>query len=253
MRPCIRDAGKTSLPGTRRTPEGEAVNVKQKGFAMSTNTKPVTPTDSPEPASAVRPLTVLVAEDEHLVARSLEADLTDLGIKVVGLARNGQEAIEMARLHKPQMALLDIRMPVMDGLQAGRVLYDELKVPAMMISAYSDPLYVKAGVEMGVFGYLLKPVTPEELRVGLTIGWAHYLGKANLSHEVDLLKAKIEDRKIIERAKGLLMKHLKVEEEEAWKLLQRRARDNRKPMVELAKAIIDAGPLIEDVLKTKRP
>jgi two-component system, response regulator PdtaR len=209
--------------------------------------------ETAEPVPAALPKTVLIAEDEHLVARSLEADLTDLGVRVVGLARNGQEAIEMARLHKPQMALLDIRMPVMDGIQAGRVLFEELKLPVMMISAYSDPMYVKAGVEMGVYGYLLKPVTPEELRVGLTIAWAQYEGKTNLTSQIDQLNAKIEDRKIIERAKGVLMKSLKLDEEEAWKLLQRRARDNRKPMVELAKAIIDAGPLIEDVLKAKKP
>jgi response regulator NasT len=221
---------------------------------MSSTSIPRDAIDTQEPhAFAALPATVLVAEDEHLVARSLEADLSDLGIRVVGLARNGQEAIDMARLHRPQMALLDIRMPVMDGLAAGRVIYDELKLPAMMISAYSDPMYVKAGVEMGIYGYLLKPVTPEELRVGITMAWAQFQGKAQLTSEIDQLKSKIEDRKIIERAKGQLMKHLKVDEEEAWKLLQRRARDNRKPMVELAKAIIEAGPLIEDVLKAKRP
>src|SRR5690606_28944531 len=123
------------------------------------------------------------AEDEHLLARSLANDLTELGYTVVGPASNGRKSIELARENRPDMALMDIRMPEMDGLSAAQTLFSELGVPVVILSAYSDPPYLKAGSRLGVFGYLIKPASIEELRVSLTIAWARYLEQRRLSEE----------------------------------------------------------------------
>jgi response regulator NasT len=197
------------------------------------------------------PKSILVAEDEHLLARSLSTDLVELGYTVVGPAPNGQVAVELARLHRPDMALLDIRMPVMDGLAAGQVLYAQMGIPVVILSAYSDPPYLQAGARLGVFGYLLKPVSLDELRVTLTVSWSRFLEQRKLSGEVQDLKVKLEHRKIIEKAKGLLMRNMGITEEEAMRALQKQARDSRRPMVELAKAILDTQGLVEKVDRTK--
>jgi response regulator NasT len=201
------------------------------------------------PAATLK--TILIAEDEHLLAKSLAADVAELGYTVVGPARNGQDATDMARTSKPDIALLDIRMPVMDGLTAAQHIFGEMGIPVIIISAYSDANFLKAGVEIGVFGYLLKPVSLDELRVTLTVAWGRYLAQKALAGENDKLKTKLEERKVIERAKGLLMK-TGLDEEEAMRMLQKRARDSRRPMVELAKALLDAHEFMEKADKPKK-
>jgi len=192
------------------------------------------------------PRTVLVAEDEHLLARSLSADLVELGYSVIGPANNGEVAVQLARATPPDMALLDIRMPVLDGLAAAEILYSQMNIPVVILSAYSDPPYLQAGARLGVFGYLLKPVSMDELRVTLTVAWSRFLEQRRLHGEVDDLKTKLEHRKIIEKAKGILMKSANLSEEEAMRALQKKARDSRRPMVELAKALLDTQGLVED-------
>jgi response regulator NasT len=209
--------------------------------------------ESPVSTLPEAPKSILIAEDEHLLARSLSSDLVELGYTVVGPAPNGQNAVELARIHKPDMALLDIRMPVMDGLAAGQILYSQMGIPVVILSAYSDPPYLQAGARMGVFGYLLKPVSLDELRVTITVSWSRFLEQKRLTGQVDELKVKLEHRKIIEKAKGLLMKNMSLSEEEAMRALQKQARDSRRPMVELAKALLDTQGLVERVDKAKGP
>lgn len=197
------------------------------------------PARPPEPALAAAPGVVLVAEDEHLLARSLQNDLSELGFEVVGPARNGKEAVDLARQRRPDLALLDIRMPEMDGLAAAEVLFGEMGVPVVILSAYSDTCYVEAGARIGVFGYLLKPVGLDELRVTLAVAWSRFTRQAELSGEVERANRKLEERKVIEKAKGLLMKTRGVDEEEAMRTLQRQARDARRPMAEVARSLLD--------------
>jgi response regulator NasT len=200
----------------------------------------------------VVPSRVLVAEDEHLLARSLSTDLEELGYNVVGPAPNGQVAIDLAKQHKPDIALLDIRMPVLDGLAAAETLYNEMGIPVVILSAYSDAPYLESGARIGVFGYLLKPVSRDELRVTLTVSWSRYVGQKGLADKVDDLSQKLEQRKIIEKAKGILMKNQGLSEEEAMRTLQRQARDSRRKMVDLAQALLDSQSLIESADKTRR-
>lgn len=195
------------------------------------------------PASPQR---VLVADDEHLVAAGLIAGLKDLGYEVIGPASNGEKAIEMCRAEHPDMAILDIRMPGLDGLAAGETIYNELGIPIVMVSAYSDPEYVNSGNRIGVFGYLLKPVTRDQLRVGLKVSWARFRQQAELSDEVGTLNAKLEQRKVIEQAKWIIVKRKGVEEPEAMRMLQKQARNGRRPLVEIAKSVIESESLLGD-------
>src|SRR5690606_32596052 len=112
-------------------------------------------------------------------------------------------------------------------------------VGGVILSAYSDSTYIDSAASMGVFGYLFEPVNLDDLRVTLPVAWSRYLEQIRLAGEVQDLESKLENRKLVERAKGLLMKHLNLSEEEAMRRLQKQARDSRRPMAELAKAILD--------------
>lgn len=191
------------------------------------------------------PQRILIAEDELLLARSLVSDLSELGFSVIGPAPNGKQAIDLARVQRPDIALMDVRMPQMDGLTAAEILFHELNIPVIILSAYSDPAYVQAGTRVGVFGYLLKPASHDDLRVTLAVAWNRFLSHHRMTGEVSDLRLRLEHRKIVERAKGLLMQHTGLSEEEAMRTLQRKARDARRPMVDLAKSIIDAHMVMD--------
>ncbi len=207
----------------------------------------------PSPSAATSPASVrpdkarrvLIAEDEHLLAKSLQTDLQEIGYEVVGLASNGQRAIELAHESRPDLAILDLRMPEMDGLEAGKAIYYQLNVPIVIVSAYSDPQDVDTATELGVFGYLLKPVSMDSLRVTICVAWKRFLEKQTLMDEVTLLEKKLEDRKLVERAKGLIMESLGLSESDAMRRLQKQARDSRRPMAELARSLIEAQELLD--------
>ncbi len=191
-----------------------------------------------------RPRRILVAEDEHLLATNIAHNLVTLGFEVIGPAANGTQAIELAKEHKPDLALLDIRMPGTDGLEAAQVIFCQMGIPVMMLSAFSDADYLNAGTRIGVFGYMLKPVTLDELRVSIAVAWARYIQHTKLRDEVQDLKVTLENRKIIERAKGLIMQKLGLTEDEAMKRLQKQARDSRRKLADLAQSILDATDLL---------
>ncbi len=190
------------------------------------------------------PHRVMVADDEHLIAVGLGEHLKKLGYDVVGLAADGEEAIELARREKPDMALLDIRMPNMGGLAAAKTLYGQMGIPVMIVSAYSDAADIETAAQTGVFGYLIKPITADELRVSMQVGWARYRRQEALREEVQDLKVALEDRKVIERAKGLIMEKLGLSEPDAMKRLQKQARDSRRRLADLARAILETNELL---------
>lgn len=198
----------------------------------------VRPAAAAEGQAAQLPETVLIAEDEHLLARSLASDLEELGCKVIGPAPNGHAALELARVHRPDLALLDIRMPLQDGLAAAAEMYAQLQVPVVIISAYSDPPYIEASVRTGVFAYLLKPVTIDHLRTNLALAWGLYREHRQLLQESEEWKRQLAERKLIERGKGILMSRLALSEDQAMKALQRLARDSRRRMAEVAEEMI---------------
>ncbi len=187
---------------------------------------------------------VLVADDEHLVAAGISSSLTGLGYTVVGTAGDGLEAIELCRRDPPDLALLDVRMPNCNGLEAAAVLFRELHVPVVILSAYSDPEYVSTAAQAGVFGFLLKPANQDQIQACLEIAWGRFQAHLRQDEEITALKRRLEDRKTIEQAKWLVVKHKQVSEPEAMKLLQKQARDTRRPLVDIARSILENMSLL---------
>jgi len=185
------------------------------------------------------PSKILIADDEHLVASGLASNLKELGYLVIGPAADGDEAIKLSESMQPDIALLDIRMPKKDGLDAAEVLFQKMAIPVIIFSAYSDQEYVDAGTRVGVFGYMLKPVTQNQLRVNISVAWSRYLDSAEKNSEISILKQRLEDRKLIEQAKWLIVERKTISEPEAMKLLQRQARNNRRTLVDVAKSLIE--------------
>ena len=182
---------------------------------------------------------ILVADDEHLVAEGMARSLSALGYEVVGTVANGEQAIEMTREQNPDMAILDIRMPKVDGLTAAEILTREMDLAILIATAYSDESYLKNSCQVGVHGYILKPISTEQLRVAVTMAWSRYQQEVGLNTEVTRLRLNLEQRRKIEQAKWVLVKKLNIEEEEAHRKLQKYARDSRKPVVEIASSILD--------------
>ncbi len=187
---------------------------------------------------------VLVADDEHLVAAGISSSLTGLGYTVVGPACDGLEAIELCRRDSPDLALLDVRMPNCNGLEAAAVVFRELHVPVVILSAYSDPEYLSTAAQAGVFGFLLKPASQDQIRACLEIAWGRFQAHLRQHEEISSLKRRLEDRKTIEQAKWLVVKHKQVSEPEAMKLLQKQARDTRRPLVAIAQSILENMSLL---------
>ena len=213
------------------TPEHENCKKKQ-----------VTP--SSELELPEQPQRVLVADDELLVVQGVVSSLKALEIEIVGPCKNGEEAVLTCRENRPDIALLDIQMPKMDGMQAARVIFTELDIPVVMLTAYSDDTYLRNCTAAGVFGYLLKPASTEQLHAGLTVAWKRYLDHIDQRSQIVDLKQKLDDRKLIEQAKWIIVKRKSVSEPEAMKLLQKQSRSSPKSIAAVARAVIDSDGLL---------
>ena len=193
-----------------------------------------------------KPKTILIADDEHLVAEGMKHHLEELGYKVIGPAGDGHEAVDLCTKFQPDMAVMDIQMPDVDGIEAADRIFTDHAIPVVMFSAYSDSTYVDSSAEAGVFGYILKPVTRDQLRVGINVAWSRYLDWAEQHLEIEELKERLDQRRVIEQAKWILVKRKGVEEPEAMKLLQKQARNNRKTLIEVANAVVESDSLLGD-------
>ncbi len=198
----------------------------------------IAPTNS-SAAIADGPKRILVADDEHLVATGICTSLTDLGYEIVGPTADGEETIKLCEREKPDLALLDIRMPKMNGLEAAKTVFKQFGIPVMILSAYSDPEYVSTAAEIGVFGFLLKPASQDHLRVSIEVAWGRFQDYLNKGNEIGSLKQRLDDRKTIEKAKWHIVQRKGNTEPEAMKMLQRQARNSRRPLIEIAKSILD--------------
>lgn len=182
---------------------------------------------------------MLVADDDELLAKSLCYNMRQLGLEVIGPAFDGKSAIELARANRPDLALMDIRMPMVNGLGAATVMFKQLGIPVVIVSAYSDTEYLEAGKRVGVFGYLLKPITADQLRVGIGVAWAKFIQQEQLKNKVHDLRSALDDRNFVERAKNLLMDKIGLDEAEAMLRLRKEARDSRRRLPDLARALIE--------------
>jgi response regulator NasT len=186
---------------------------------------------------------ILVAEDEALIRMDLVEMLQGAGYEVIAEATNGQEAVELAQLHKPDLAILDVKMPVMDGISAAEKIIN--LAPVLMLTAFSQKELVDRARDAGVMAYVVKPFTIGDLIPAIEIAISRHLQMRSLADEVADLHERLETRKLIDRAKGILMKALNLSEPEAFSWIQRAAMDRRMSMKAVAQAVIspDAVPL----------
>jgi response regulator NasT len=188
-------------------------------------------------------LRIVIADDEPIIVLDLRQMLEELGMSVVGEASDGAQAVEKVRTLKPDLAILDVKMPTMDGIEAARILHEERLAPVILLTAYSDSELIQRAKQAGVYGYLVKPFKQADLTPAIEVALARYQEARELEQQVDDLKETLETRKIIERAKGILMDTYGLREQEAYRRIQVQSMNTRKSMREIAEAIIIAHTL----------
>lgn len=181
---------------------------------------------------------VIIADDESLIRADLREMLATLNYLVVGEAGDGQSAVNLARELKPDVVIMDIKMPNMDGIEAARILTQEKIAPVLLLTAYSQRDLVDRAREAGVVGYLVKPFREQNISPAIEIALARFQEFRELQKEVGDLNETLETRKIVDRAKGVLMDTQHLTEAEAFRKIQKMSMNTRKPMKEIAEAII---------------
>ena len=182
------------------------------------------------------PVRILVAEDEALIRMDLVEMLQEAGYEVVAEATNGEEAIALAIEHQPDLAILDVKMPVLDGISAAEKIISI--APVLMLTAFSQKELIDRARDAGVMAYVVKPFTIGDLVPAIEIAISRHTQMKSLAEEVADLHERLETRKMIDRAKGILMKALNLSEPEAFSWIQRAAMDRRLTMKEVANAVI---------------
>jgi len=192
--------------------------------------------------SAPTRIRILVAEDEALIRMDLVEMLVEAGYEVVAEASDGAQAIELAQSHKPDLAILDVKMPILDGISAAEKIITIS--PVLMLTAFSQRELVERARDAGVMAYVVKPFSIGDLVPAIEIAISRHLQMRTLADEVADLHERLETRKLIDRAKGILMQALNLAEPEAFSWIQRAAMDRRMTMKEVAQAVIspDAVP-----------
>ena len=181
---------------------------------------------------------IIIADDESLIRMDLREMLTNLGYLVMGEAGDGQNAINLTWELRPDIVIMDIKMPDMDGIEAARILTQERLAPVLLLSAYSQQELVQRAQEAGVASYLVKPFRESDLTPAIEVALARFTEFRALEKEIDDLNETLETRKAVERAKGILMQMQNMNEAEAFRRIQKMSMNNRKPIKAVAEAII---------------
>ena len=181
---------------------------------------------------------IIIADDEALIRQDLREMLTNLGYLVIGDVGDGRSAVNLARELKPDLVIMDIRMPDMDGIEAARLLTEEGIAPVLLLSAYSQRDLVEHAAEAGVSGYVIKPFDESNLLPAIEVVLARFGEYQEISKEAARLEERLETRVAVDRAKGILIDHRGLTEQEAFRNIQRMSMNSRKSMREVAEAII---------------
>ncbi|MFI7495124.1 ANTAR domain-containing response regulator [Kocuria sp. M4R2S49] len=182
---------------------------------------------------------VVVAEDETLIRLDIVEMLRDAGYEVVAEAENGQRAVELAREHRPDLVLMDVKMPVLDGITAAEQIASDRIAPVVLLTAFSQRELVERAREAGAMAYVVKPFTVDDLVPAIEIAISRAEEIAALEHEVSDMKEQFATRKLVERAKSLLTTKMGLTEPEAFRWIQKTSMDRRLSMREVAEAIIN--------------
>ncbi|MEY3278206.1 MAG: hypothetical protein RLZZ426_692 [Actinomycetota bacterium] len=182
---------------------------------------------------------VVVAEDEAVIRLDLVSLLEDAGYEVVAAVGDGQAAIEATEQFKPDVVLMDVAMPVLDGVTAASHITDKRLCPVVMVTAFSQVELIERAADAGAMGYLVKPITPANIVPAIEVAVARFEQLNQLTTEVETITERLEVRKIVDRAKGLLQTRLAIDEPAAFRWLQKAAMDNRSSMRDVAQGVID--------------
>jgi two-component system, response regulator PdtaR len=183
-------------------------------------------------------LKVVVAEDEGLIRMDVVSSLEEAGLVVVGQASDGEEAIALATEHEPDLVVMDVKMPRLDGISAAEKIA-ELKIPVVLLTAFSDAELVSRAAEAGAMAYVTKPFKPSDLLPAIQIALSRHEELVSLENEIADLSDRLETRKLMDRAKGLLQTKMKLSEPDAFRWIQKASMDRRLTMAQVAKAVID--------------
>ena len=183
---------------------------------------------------------LVVAEDEVLIRADIVETLEEGGHTVVGETGNGEQAVELVRQLQPDLVVMDLKMPKMDGIQAARQITDDGDAAVLVLTAFSDKQLVEDAADAGTIAYLVKPFQPPQLLAAVEVALARATERRDLETQVDDLEAKLAARKIIERAKGSLMEQFGLSENEAYTRMRRTAMDRQVPLVEVARRVLES-------------
>ncbi|CAN5317876.1 response regulator [soil metagenome] len=195
---------------------------------------------------AITRRTVIIAEDETLIRMDLAEMLTEEGYDVVGQAGDGAKAIELAEEHHPDLVILDVKMPVLDGIAAAEAIAAKRIAPVVILTAFSQRDLVERARDAGAMAYLVKPFTQSDLVPAIEMALSRFAELAQLESEVQDLQERLETRKSVDRAKGILQEKLRLSEPEAFRWIQKTAMDLRLSMREVAEGVVAHGPEIAE-------
>lgn len=201
---------------------------------MSEASAPDSVSEEQEPAR-----TVVVAEDEALIRMDIVEILRDQGFDVVAEADNGQRAVELAEEHQPDLVLMDVKMPIMDGITAAEKISQKQIAPVVLLTAFSQKELVDRAAEAGAMAYVVKPFGPHDLVPAIEVAISRYEQIKALQNEVSSIKEQFETRKLVDRAKSLLISKMGLTEPEAFRWIQKTSMDRRLSMREVAETIVN--------------
>ena len=181
---------------------------------------------------------ILIAEDETIIRLDLKQLLERAGYEIVAEAKDGEEAVSLARAEEPELAILDVKMPKLDGIEAARKILDERPIPIVMLTAYGQEELVSRAIEAGVFGYLVKPFREQDLLPAIATARARHEELQAVREEAESLSEELAARKVIERAKGLLMAKDGLSEQDAFARLRKASQASGRPIRVIAEAVV---------------
>ncbi len=189
-------------------------------------------------------LNIVIAEDEYIVMIGLKQTIENSGHNVVGVANDGEKLVQLAFEKNPDLLIVDVNLPKMDGIEAIEKINKKLVIPAIVITGYSKEEFVKRANKAGVLHYLLKPVDEKELNPAIEIAMGRFGDFVKMQREIQKKDKALTERKFIERAKGILMDRNGLKEHEAMKVLQKKSRDSNRKLIDIAKDIIKAEEIL---------
>lgn len=181
---------------------------------------------------------IIIADDESIIRMDLKEMLTALGYLVVGEVGDGRSAVNLAREVRPDLVIMDVKMPDMDGIEAASLLTQEKLAPVLLLTAFGQRELIERAKEAGVVGYLVKPFRESDLTPAIEVALARFGEFKAMEEQVTDLREALETRKVVDRAKGILMERDSLNEQESFRRIQKMSMNTRKPMREIAEAII---------------